>query len=136
MDQTEAVKAIIEEVKRTQANIDHAACNAEIERLMSGQRILLNRYNRANGYAAELEAQVEQLTRTNNQAIERMRIAEFREGEEQQRRETAESYTARLRTALLDAEGSLLAYWTDIPQTEIERLTVAIRSALGSDKAN
>jgi hypothetical protein len=32
---------------------------------------------------------------------------------------------------LLDVEGSLLAYWTDIPQSEIQRLLPLIREALG-----
>lgn len=32
---------------------------------------------------------------------------------------------------LLDIEGSLLAYWTDIPQTEIQRVLPLIREALG-----
>jgi len=33
---------------------------------------------------------------------------------------------------LLDIEGSLLAYWTDIPQVEIQRLLPLIREALGN----
>jgi hypothetical protein len=32
---------------------------------------------------------------------------------------------------LLDVEGSLLAYWTDIPQAEIQRLSLTIRETLG-----
>lgn len=36
-----------------------------------------------------------------------------------------------LSRVLLDAEGSLLAYWTDIPETEVQRLTVLIRQSLG-----
>ena len=36
---TEAISAIIAEVKRVQADIDHAACNAEIERLKSMLRV-------------------------------------------------------------------------------------------------
>ena len=37
----------------------------------------------------------------------------------------------QLRRLLLDIEGSILAYWTDLPQSECERFRVAIREALG-----
>jgi predicted RNA-binding Zn-ribbon protein involved in translation (DUF1610 family) len=37
----------------------------------------------------------------------------------------------RLSRLLLDVEGSLLAYWTDIPQSEIQRLLPLIREELG-----
>jgi len=35
-----------------------------------------------------------------------------------------------LEAALLDVEGSILAYWTDIPEAECERLRLRIRAAL------
>jgi hypothetical protein len=37
----------------------------------------------------------------------------------------------RLCSLLLDIEGSLLAYWTDIPEREIQRLQPLIREAIG-----
>lgn len=36
-----------------------------------------------------------------------------------------------LSSLLLDVEGSLLAYWTNIPQSEIQRLLPLIRETLG-----
>ena len=33
---------------------------------------------------------------------------------------------------LLDVEGSILAYWTDLPESECERLRVKIREFLAS----
>lgn len=36
---------------------------------------------------------------------------------------------------LLDVEGSILAYWTDIPQIELQRLQGAIRQMLGGWEA-
>ena len=35
------------------------------------------------------------------------------------------------RALLLDVEGSILAYWTDLPETECERLRAKIRACLG-----
>jgi hypothetical protein len=35
------------------------------------------------------------------------------------------------RKLLLDIEGVILSYWTDIPQLELERLRVEIRDLLG-----
>jgi hypothetical protein len=35
------------------------------------------------------------------------------------------------RRLLLDVEGSLLAYWTDLPESVVQELTVAIRNELG-----
>jgi hypothetical protein len=43
----------------------------------------------------------------------------------------AEEALESTRRVLLDVEGSLLAYWTDIPQTEIQRLLPLIRETLG-----
>lgn len=43
----------------------------------------------------------------------------------------AEEALYKARRLMLDAEGSLLAYWTDIPQGEVQRLTVALRHELG-----
>lgn len=37
----------------------------------------------------------------------------------------------RLATLLLDVEGTLLSYWTDLPESEVRRLTAEIRDALG-----
>jgi hypothetical protein len=39
--------------------------------------------------------------------------------------------TEALSRVLLDVEGSLLAYWTDISQEEIQRLLPLIRQTLG-----
>ena len=44
--------------------------------------------------------------------------------------EAAKEDRDRCGRMLLDVEGSLLAYWTDIPETEIERLRVTIRHVL------
>lgn len=41
-----------------------------------------------------------------------------------------------LSRVLLDVEGSLLAYWTDIPQAEIQRLLPLIRQVLGDYEPN
>ncbi len=41
--------------------------------------------------------------------------------------------TEEMSSLLLDIEGSLLAYWTDIPQGEIQRLLPLIREALAGD---
>src|SRR5215471_6274446 len=51
-------------------------------------------------YLRQLEAENERLTRQNNVAVERMRIAEFRESELQERFDTAASENERLRAAL------------------------------------
>lgn len=39
-----------------------------------------------------------------------------------------------LETVLLDVEGSILAYWTDIPEAEYERLRLRIRAALATEE--
>jgi len=36
-----------------------------------------------------------------------------------------------LRRVLLDVEGSLLAYWTEMPEAELQRLLLLIRAQLG-----
>lgn len=46
--------------------------------------------------------------------------------------ERQEQRVEELSRALLDVEGSLLAYWTDVSQTEIQRLLSVIREALGN----
>jgi hypothetical protein len=45
--------------------------------------------------------------------------------------ERKEERIEELSRVLLDVEGSLLAYWTDISQEEIERLLPLIRETLG-----
>lgn len=44
--------------------------------------------------------------------------------------ERKEERIEELSRLLLDVEGSLLAYWTDIPQAEIQRLLPLIREEL------
>lgn len=44
--------------------------------------------------------------------------------------EAAKEDRDRCGRMLLDVEGSLLGYWTDIPEAEVERLRITIRHVL------
>jgi hypothetical protein len=49
-------------------------------------------------------------------------------------RDAALERERRLKEAALDAEGCLLGYWTDIPESEEQRLTVRLRAALAAEE--
>lgn len=69
-----------------------------------------------------------------DEARHRAEIADLVEQLEALDAERYEAQTAleEARRLLLDVEGSLLAYWTDISQAEVQRLTVEIRRVLGA----
>lgn len=58
------------------------------------------------------------------------RLAEFQRDYAEQL-EAKDEELDRACKLLLDVEGCILAYWTDLPQSECERLRVAIREFLG-----
>lgn len=76
----------------------------QVELVRAGQyeplRAMVDARNELAARVGQAEAEIERLTRINNQAIERMRIAESHTVAEQERRKDAEAAAERLRAAL------------------------------------
>lgn len=74
------------------------------------------------------------MVRVNDLEIERQAIYAWAHGNPlllSGRCAKAEEALELTRRLLLDVEGSLLAYWTDIPQAEVQRLLPKLREMLG-----
>jgi hypothetical protein len=65
-----------------------------------------------------------------SEAKEAARLAEFQRDYADQL-EAKDAELDRACALLLDIEGCILGYWTDFPETECERLRVALREFLG-----
>ncbi len=78
--------------------------------------------DRANAAEVEIARLQEKMSSDQAQAFEAWQTVERQE-----------ERIEELSSLLLDVEGSLLAYWTDIPQSEIQRLLPLIREALAGD---